>query len=178
MRCGTWSRFDHGAGPRRIGATDKLLEWHQNPAWFADLELHDRDGYAQPSALGSALQQATGPTLRITQHCALGSSISPVLANLFMHYAFDMWLAKRFPTVTFERYCDDAVIHCKSLEQARLVRDALAQRLSEVGLELHSDKTRIVYCQDADRRGMFEHTSFTFLGYVFRPRLELVRKSV
>ena len=62
--------------PRRIGATDKLLEWNQNPAWFADLELHDRDGYAQPSALGSALHQATGPTLRITQHCALGGLCS------------------------------------------------------------------------------------------------------
>jgi len=100
-----------------------------------------------------------------------GSSISPVLANLYLHYAFDMWLVREFPAVTFERYCDDAVIHCASEEQARQVRDALAARLAQVGLELHPDKTRIVYCQDADRRGVHEVTSFTFLGYTFRPRL-------
>ena len=100
-----------------------------------------------------------------------GSAISPVLANLFMHYAFDMWLARHHPEVSFERYCDDAVIHCASREQAEHVRQALGERLAQVGLELHPDKTRIVYCQDADRRGKFEHTSFTFLGYTFRPRL-------
>jgi RNA-directed DNA polymerase len=100
-----------------------------------------------------------------------GSAISPVLANLYLHYAFDTWLAREFPAVTFERYCDDAVIHCGSEEQARLVRDALAQRLAQVGLELHPDKTRIVYCKDADRRDDHEVTSFTFLGYTFRPRL-------
>lgn len=100
-----------------------------------------------------------------------GSSISPVLANLYLHYAFDMWLVREFPAVTFERYCDDAVIHCASQEQACQVRDALAARLATVGLELHPDKTRIVYCQDADRRGDHEVTSFTFLGYTFRPRL-------
>ncbi|MGO4214346.1 group II intron maturase-specific domain-containing protein, partial [Terriglobus sp. YAF25] len=97
--------------------------------------------------------------------------VSPVLANLYLHYAFDMWLAREFPQVTFERYCDDAVIHCRSEHQARRVRDALAARLAQVGLELHPDKTRVVYCKDADRRGSYEHTSFTFLGYTFRPRL-------
>jgi RNA-directed DNA polymerase len=94
-----------------------------------------------------------------------------VLANLYLHYAFDMWLVRTFPAVTFERYCDDAVIHCVSEEQARQVRDALAARLVAVGLELHPDKTRIVYCKDEDRRGDYEVTSFTFLGYTFRPRL-------
>jgi RNA-directed DNA polymerase len=88
-----------------------------------------------------------------------------------LHYAFDMWLVRTFPAVTFERYCDDAVIHCVSEEQARQVRDALAERLAAVGLELHPDKTRIVYCKDDDRRGDYEVTSFTFLGYTFRPRL-------
>jgi len=100
-----------------------------------------------------------------------GSSISPVLANLFMHYAFDMWLAREFPAVRFERYCDDAVIHCASEGQARHVRAALAARLAQVGLELHPDKTRTVYCKDANRRGDHEATAFTFLGYTFRPRL-------
>jgi RNA-directed DNA polymerase len=73
-----------------------------------------------------------------------GSAISPVLANLFMHYAFDTWLARHCPGVSFERYCDDAVIHCASREQAEHVRSALATRLAQVGLELHPDKTRIV----------------------------------
>ena len=94
-----------------------------------------------------------------------------MLANLFMHYAFDTWLVRVFPAVTFERYCDDAVIHCTSEEQARQVRDALAQRLADVGLRLHPDTTRIVYCKDADRCGSHEHTAFTFLGYAFRPRM-------
>jgi RNA-directed DNA polymerase len=98
-----------------------------------------------------------------------------VLANLYLHYAFDAWLARAFPQVTFERYCDDAVIHCGSERQARQVRDALAARLAQVGLELHPDKTRIVYCKDANRRGLHEHTSFTFLGYTFRPRLAISR---
>jgi len=103
-------------------------------------------------------------------HC-VGGVVSPVLANLYLHYAFDMWLARAHPGVTFERYCDDAVIHCTSQAQAVMVRDALAARLAEAGLELHPGKTRVVYCKDADRRGDHEVTSFTFLGYTFRPRL-------
>jgi RNA-directed DNA polymerase len=121
--------------------------------------------------LQAPLQQPDGTLVARDRGTPQGSAISPVLANLFMHYAFDMWLSRTFPTVTFERYCDDAVIHCASEEQARRVRDALAQRLATVGLELHPDKTRIVYCKDADRRGDHEVTSFTFLGYTFRPRL-------
>jgi RNA-directed DNA polymerase len=93
-----------------------------------------------------------------------------VIANLFLHYAFDRWMAGEFPGVAFERYVDDAVIHCVSENQAREVLAALQERMSEVGLALHPDKTRIVYCQDARRRGSHEHTSFTFLGYGFRGR--------
>lgn len=100
-----------------------------------------------------------------------GSAISPLLANLFMHYAFDAWMTREFPGVSFERYCDDVIAHCDSEAQARQVRDAVAARLGEFGMELHPDKTRLVYCKDNDRRGDHEHTSFTFLGYTFRPRL-------
>jgi RNA-directed DNA polymerase len=99
-----------------------------------------------------------------------GSAISPVLANLFMHYAFDTWLEREFPTVSFERYADDAVVHCATKRQALEVLGALDARMVEVGLRLHPDKTKIVYCQDGNRRGSHEHTSFTFLGYTFRPR--------
>ena len=93
-----------------------------------------------------------------------------MLANLFLHYAFDTWMVREFPTVRFERYVDDAVVHCVSERQARQVLAALQDRMVEVGLRLHPDKTRIVYCKDGRRHGAFEHTSFTFLGYTFRPR--------
>ena len=79
-------------------------------------------------------------------------------------------MAREFPVVPFERFADDAVIHCVSERQARLVREAVARRLVEVGLELHPDKTRIVYCKDSNRRGSYEEISFTFCGYTFRPR--------
>lgn len=99
-----------------------------------------------------------------------GSAVSPVLANLFMHYAFDSWLGREFPTVSFERYADDAVVHCATERQAHQVRAALEVRMAEVGLELHPTKTKVVYCKDDNRRGSSEHTSFTFLGYQFAPR--------
>jgi RNA-directed DNA polymerase len=80
-----------------------------------------------------------------------GSAVSPVLANLFMHYAFDTWLEREFPAVKFERYADDAVVHCATERQAREVLAALEQRMAEVGLQLHPDKTRIV-CVPRARR--------------------------
>lgn len=99
-----------------------------------------------------------------------GSAVSPVLVNLFMHYAFDLWMARNYPDCPFERYADDGVVHCKSRRQAEYVLAAITARMKEVGLRLHPDKTRIVYCKDSNRRGKHEHTSFTFLGYTFRPR--------
>lgn len=121
--------------------------------------------------LKAPMRQPDGTLAARDRGTPQGSAVSPVLANLYLHYAFDMWLAREYPGVTFERYCDDAVIHCSSQAQAVKVRDALAARLADVGLELHPAKTRIVYCKDADRRGDHEVTSFTFLGYTFRPRL-------
>jgi len=99
-----------------------------------------------------------------------GSAVSPVLANLFMHYAFDLWLGREFPTVDFERFADDAVVHCVTERQAREVLVALEARMVEVGLRLHPAKTKIVYCKDDKRRQEFEVTAFTFLGYEFRRR--------
>lgn len=107
-----------------------------------------------------------------------GSAVSPVLANLFMHYAFDAWMEREFPTVQFERYADDAVVHCVSERQVRYVRDRLARRLEQVGLWLHPDKTKIVYCKDDNRRGWSEHTAFTFLGYKFCRRTVRTRHGV
>ena len=87
-----------------------------------------------------------------------------------MHYAFDSWMARNYPVCPFERYADDAVVHCVSKRQAEDVLAGIAARMQEVGLRLHPDKTRIVYCKDSNRRGEHEHTSFTFLGFAFRPR--------
>jgi RNA-directed DNA polymerase len=100
-----------------------------------------------------------------------GSAISPVLANIFLHYALDMWLVREFPDVPFERYADDEILHCKTKAQAHGLRDAIIERLAQVGLELNLDKTRIVYCKDSDRTGSHEHEQFDFLGHTFRPRL-------
>ena len=124
---------------------------------------------ARPST-PPARRRTTGPALRITQRCSFGSAISPSLANLFMHYAFDLWMAREFPGCPFERYADDAIVHCKTRHLAELVLVGIAARMEEVGLRLHPDKTRIVYCKGSNRRGEHEHISFTFLGYAFRPR--------
>ena len=87
-----------------------------------------------------------------------------------MHYAFDEWLRRNYPHIQFARYADDAVIHARSLSQAKHVLNAVRNRLRECGLELHPEKTKIVYCQDSDRRGTHDHIQFDFLSYTFRPR--------
>ncbi|MEV5413210.1 group II intron reverse transcriptase/maturase [Thermopolyspora sp. NPDC052614] len=100
-----------------------------------------------------------------------GSAVSPVLANLFLHYAFDMWMSREFPAIEFERYVDDVVVHCKSEAEARRVVAAIAERMEQVGLQLHPEKTKIVYCKDGRRGGSYRHTSFTFLGFTFQARV-------
>jgi RNA-directed DNA polymerase len=105
-----------------------------------------------------------------TKGSAQGAVVSPLLANLFMHYAFDAWMQRTFPSIPFERYADDVIIHAKSRAQAEQVLEAVRQRLRECRLELHPEKTKIVYCQDSDRKGQHEHIQFDFLGYTFRPR--------
>ncbi|MFE3455881.1 group II intron reverse transcriptase/maturase [Nonomuraea sp. NPDC059194] len=104
-----------------------------------------------------------------------GSAISPVIANLFMHYAFDSWLEREFPMVEFERFADDAVVHCATRRRAEQVLAALGARMEQVGLRLHPAKTKIVYCKDRNRRLDHEETAFTFLGYTFRARKALTR---
>lgn len=105
-----------------------------------------------------------------------GSVISPLLANLFMHHAFDKWMQENHPYAPFERYADDVVVHCKSEQQAKYVLTAIAKRLAQCKLELHPEKTRIVYCKDGKRKGSYEHERFDFLGFTFRPRLSKDKK--
>lgn len=99
-----------------------------------------------------------------------GGVISPVLANIFLHLAFDNWMAEYHPDLPFERYADDVVVHCRTEAQAVAVQNAIAKRLALCKLEAHPDKTKIVYCRDSNRRGQYPMTSFDSLGYTFRPR--------
>ena len=99
-----------------------------------------------------------------------GGVISPVLANIFLHLAFDTWMAECYPEVTFERYADDIVVHCRTETQARRIQQAVNQRLVRCRLAVHPQKTKIVYCRDSNRRGQYPEVSFDFLGYTFRPR--------
>lgn len=99
-----------------------------------------------------------------------GGVVSPILANLFLHYTFDLWMARTFPHLRWCRYADDGLVHCRSEREARIVWEALTFRMAECRLELHPTKTKIVYCRDYRRTGNFENVAFDFLGYCFRPR--------
>jgi len=99
-----------------------------------------------------------------------GSVISPLLSNLFLHYTFDRWMARNYPDIPFERFADDALCHCVSEAQAKILKEALEKRFAECGLQLHPEKTKVVYCKDDDRRGNSKNESFDFLGYSFRAR--------
>ena len=105
-----------------------------------------------------------------------GSVISPLLANLFLHYCTDEWMRINYPNCPFERYADDSVIHLRNEEEANSLKEALGKRMEECGLSLHPDKTRIVYCKDANRKNSFSSQSFDFLGYTFRPRMVRSKK--
>ena len=101
--------------------------------------------------LKAPMRKADGTLVHADQGHAARQPDLPVLANLFLHYGLDLWMVREFPGVLFERFADDAVIHCVTERQARQVREAIGRRLAEVGLELHPDKTRIVYCKDSNR---------------------------
>jgi RNA-directed DNA polymerase len=100
-----------------------------------------------------------------------GSVIGPVLLNLFMTYAFDEWMKREHPKNPFSRYADDAVAHCRSEAEAKRLLAAIDKRLRECKLEMHPEKSGIVYCKDSNRRKKYHKTGFTFLGYEFRPRI-------
>lgn len=120
--------------------------------------------------LKAPLQRPDGTVVDRTAGTPQGGVISPLLANIFMHHAFDDWMRRHYSAVPFERYADDAIIHCVSEAQAKHVLEAIRQRLGQCGLELHPMKTKIVYCKDDDRRGEYEQVAFDFLGYTFQPR--------
>lgn len=120
--------------------------------------------------LRAPVQRPDGTIEQRTKGTPQGGVISPLLANLFLHYAFDCWMQRRYPVVPFERYADDVIVHCRSEGDAHRVLAAIRERLAACGLELHPTKTRIVYCKDGRRRRQYEQVSFDFLSYTFRAR--------
>lgn len=118
--------------------------------------------------LVAPFETSEGDIIERTSGTPQGGVISPVLANLFMHYAFDVWMEMNYPDCPFERYADDAIVHFKTLSKAEEVRKSLDTRMNEIGLELHPEKTRIAYCKDEDRKGDYPITDFEFLGYMYK----------
>ena len=111
-----------------------------------------------------------GTRVERTRGTPQGGVVSQMLANLFMHYAFDAWMKREHSDLLWCRYADDGLIHCRTLEEAEAIMVALRRRLAECGLEMHPDKTRIIYCKDGRRKGKYPNTAFDFLGYRFRLR--------
>lgn len=120
--------------------------------------------------LKAPMRMPDGTLTERTQGTPQGGPISPLLANLFLHYGMDLWMTREYPGCGFERFADDAVIHCVTERQAYEVRDAIGRRFADIGLSLHPEKTKIVYCADSGRRRDYPVISFTFCGYMFRPR--------
>jgi RNA-directed DNA polymerase len=120
--------------------------------------------------LKAPMQSAEGQLQARDKGTPQGGVVSPILANLFLHYAFDLWVTRHLPGVRFARYADDAVLHCKSRRQAEYVLDRIRERFRACNLELHPSKTRIVYCKDINRTEDNLDIQFTFLGFTFRPR--------
>nr|WP_236674424.1 group II intron reverse transcriptase/maturase [Paraburkholderia hospita] len=123
--------------------------------------------------LTAPFETADGENLPRTRGTPQGGVVSPILMNLFMHYAFDSWMQRTWPQSPFARYADDAVVHCRSLAEAQSVMRAIATRLKECGLTMHPEKSKIVYCKDSNRTGAYPNVQFTFLGFTFRPRMAL-----
>jgi RNA-directed DNA polymerase len=120
--------------------------------------------------LKAPMETPEGELIERTKGTPQGGVVSPLLANLFMHYAFDRWVSENLPGVPFCRYSDDGVLHCKNKVQGELVKQKLGERFRECGLELHPDKTQIVYCRDSNRKEKYPVNQFTFLGFTFRSR--------
>ena len=150
--------FDNISHELILKALDKVVaekwvkmyckRWLEMPVQKTDGTIIDKDGRGTPQ----------------------GGVISPLLANLFLHYAFDMWLAKKHPTICFERYADDIIVHCHTQNEAEEILLQITERMNQCQLELHPLKTKIVYCKDHKRTEKHKQIQFDFLGFSFQPR--------
>jgi RNA-directed DNA polymerase len=127
--------------------------------------------------LKAGVEQADGSIMARVKGTPQGGVISPLLANLYLHHAFDMWMSKFFGANPFERYADDIIVHCDSKGEAEHLLACIRERLQKFELELHPEKTRLVYCKNYRRKEEHEHNSFTFLSYSFQPRGTTVKGS-
>lgn len=141
----------------------KAVEFHVQEKWIL---LYIRRWLKVPYAT------STGERIERKMGVPQGSVIGPVLANLYLHYTFDKWMSLYHPTIPFERYADDTICHCNSLEEAQTVKMSIMERFAACKLQLNEEKTRIVYCKDGKRRGEYEEIAFDFLGYTFQPRAQ------
>jgi len=139
----------------------KMLSHHRQEKWV--LLYTER-------WLKAGIEQADGTIAARQKGTPQGGVVSPLFANLYLHHAFDMWMSKYFPTNPFERYADDIIVHCNSKDQAEQLLNSIKERLAGFDLELHPDKTKLVYCKNYLRKEQHEHNSFTFLSYSFQPR--------
>jgi group II intron reverse transcriptase/maturase len=121
--------------------------------------------------LKAPMMETDGTLVERTRGTPQGGVISPVLSNLFLHYVFDAWMRRNHPEIPWCRYADDGLLHCRTLQQAERLLQTLKQRFIECGLELHPDKTKIVYCRDRKRKMKYPNVTFDFLGYTFRQRV-------
>lgn len=120
--------------------------------------------------LKAPLQLEDGTLVQREKGVPQGGVVSPVLSNLFLHYAFDMWMSRNYPAIPWCRYADDGLVHCKTEQQAEQILSELKRRFESCGLELHPAKTKIIYCKDEKRKKAYPATEFDFLGYSFRKR--------
>jgi RNA-directed DNA polymerase len=120
--------------------------------------------------LKAPMQDYKGNIIMRNKGTPQGGVVSPLLANLFLHYAFDAWIKRELPSIMFCRYADDGLLHCQSYKQAKYVMERIKQRFSKCGLEIHPEKSGIIYCKDKNRPRMYKCVSFDFLGFTFRPR--------
>lgn len=120
--------------------------------------------------LKAPLRQQDGSLVARHKGTPQGAVVSPLLANLFLHYTFDAWIRRAIPGIPFCRYADDGLLHCRSRYQAQYVMRCISERFRQCGLEIHPDKSSIVYCKDVNRTEDYSRISFDFLGYTFRPR--------
>jgi RNA-directed DNA polymerase len=151
---GLFDNIDHGL-------LLKALDKHTDCKW---IKLYVMRWLTAP------LQLVDGTLVQRVRGTPQGGVVSPLLANLFLHYTFDVWMTRNYPRAPWCRYADDGLVHCRSVKEAQVIKAALETRFAACRLEMHPTKTKIVYCKDSNRRGTYDQTKFTFLGYEFRPR--------